>query len=69
MLLIEAYVKFKRVNSIIFFQAKSLAQKQRPTKRAQMKGEVKGAKEIANKKTNQTKRSLARLLGGTPIIA
>ena len=29
-----------------------------------MKGEVKGAKEIANKETNQTKNSLARLLWG-----
>ena len=28
----------------------------RRTKRAQMKGEVKGGKEIANKKTNQTEK-------------
>jgi hypothetical protein len=34
----------------------------RPTQSAQMKGEVKGGKEIANEKTNQTGSSLARLL-------
>ena len=35
-----------------------------PTKRAQMKWEVKGAKEVANKKTNQTGNSSARLVWG-----
>lgn len=38
--------------------------KKRPTQRAQMKWEVKGRKAVANKKTNQTESSSARLLWG-----
>lgn len=38
--------------------------KPRLTKRAQMKWEVKGEEEIANKKTNQTENSSARLSWG-----
>ena len=41
----------------------------RPTKHAQMKGEVKGGKEIANKKTNQTEKVWLVSWGGTLIIA
>jgi hypothetical protein len=38
----------KRNGSVVFFSQRVLCNKNRPTKRAQMKWEVKGAREIAS---------------------
>jgi len=57
-------VKFSQVGGVVFL-GKGFGQRAGClTKRAQMKWEVKGEEEIANKKTNQTENSSARLSWG-----